>query len=292
MGSILEPFSNIIAPGSLQVPNGRLSIDWSNSLSRNLQGAYLPGVSRGINIAGRGADMVFGSAPQSTQVNITADGVGLKNSVANDLLSATATTAMTTNTDIWTLFWRGAPTANNPAVDGTILFGINYDAAGGSPYDGYEFYRFQTGIYIQMNNSAGQVSDPTPIVDVSTYGANKMMSLGAIINPQAKTSTTYLNGKLISGPLGWAGNPTTFGTNPKLSIGSYYPFARATNAITNAAYLWNRGLSTAEHAFIAANPYSILTSNEYEMPIMSSGISFISGWSRQSNLPVIGGGTF
>ncbi len=31
---------------------------------------------------------------------------------------------------------------------------------------------------------------------------------------------------------------------------------------------------------------------EGEMPILSPGPSFISGWSRQSNLPVIGGGTF
>ncbi len=31
---------------------------------------------------------------------------------------------------------------------------------------------------------------------------------------------------------------------------------------------------------------------EREMPALSGGISFIPGWSRQSNLPVIGGGTF
>ncbi len=290
MGSILEPFSNIVAPGSFQVPTGNLSIDWSNPLSMNLQAAYVPGVSMGKNIAGLGADLAFGSAPQAASRNISADGPGLKHSVANDRLIGTATTAMITNTDNWSIFWRGTNTAVSSVSDNTMLFGISYDNAGSAPYYSYCFTKtFSTGlISIAINNGVGNPADQL-IVDGAAYGANVMMSIGAIINPQAKTRSGYLNGKLVVGPVAWAGNPTGFGTSPQIVIGDYPSFNRPTNTITNVAYIWNRALSDAEHAFLAQNPYSLLSSAEYELPVaFSPPPTFVTSYSRNVNINMTG----
>ncbi len=112
-----------------------------------------------------------------------------------------------------------------------------------------------------------------------------------VITRTGSSVKAYNNGTLNGGTL------ATGGTTAK--AGSLYKFGPITdtggsfdNFTYIAAQFWSRGLSADEVAYLYSNPYAFLTTAEYEMPALNAGPSFIAGWSRQSNLPVIGGGTF
>ncbi len=283
MGAILEPFRNIVAPGPFQIPTGQLSVDWNHSLANSLIGCWLPGSAGFDNL---------GLVPLRLAVPSTFDGfaptvhgVGLKNTSNSGGAGAVAPSRFKAWTG-FTLFWYGMR-IGAPSSPAPFLIGVSYDNAGGTPfvvagvaYDG-------TSITAQWN-TGGTFSFSQPAFSAG----NQILYSAAIVFRVNGTNAIFGNGASIGTVAFGASGPTSSATST-FAINGYPGTSRNINSIINAGYVWDRALSNDEVARLHRDPYGFLISAEYEMPVLSTGVAaFISGWSRQSNLPVIGGGTF
>ncbi len=288
MTSILKSFRNLASPGPLQVPTGRLAIDWTHPLAKGLIGCWLPGNSM-QDISGQVAADLVNFSPSASPRDVTAEGVGVKSAATNSAITQYATTPFKSWTG-FSIFWRGYQ-LGAPAIDG-LLLGVSYDDNIDSPYvivviatNGNN-----TNWSLQWNNGAGEVvgTNFTPAIP-----SNKIYSVGATFNVGG-SSKGYQGGVVAASDSFGGVSPISSATS-RIIIGSWYGIisGRFSNTINNITAYWNRELSAAEMAWLDRDPYCFVIPQEYEMPILSLGTpSFIPAWARQSNLPVIGGGTF
>lgn len=263
MAGILKPFGNILTPGPLQVPKGRLVIDWSNRLANGLIGVWVFGANGTVDITGQAPTLTYESA--SGVYDQTREGAGLKSAAANTALTATATPAFK-GLAAATLYWRGYVIGNSS--NSCDFIGITFDNAATSPFWEIGIGAMSSGstTSMQLEYSAG--GSP------QTASANHALTAGTIESLCATFGGTtqnifYANGvQTASNAVGFS--PSSSATS-EIFINTYPSTGRFSNTITLAAYFWNRALSPDEVAWLNLNPYSFLLPAEYELPTGMAG---------------------
>lgn len=264
------------------LPAPGIKVDTSHPLANGLIGCWAPGISGGVNLAGGGADLT----PTLTTNDIIEDGPALAVTTSTSQLSALALAPFIGWTTGFSLFWRGKTTASNP-VDFTTLIGVSYSVPGGTPFSVASLHRRQTSTNIRaQTNSAGSVVDTADISVAlgSTFSAGGSFTVGG-------NAVLYINGvsrataAIASAPNSTASSRVGFGNTVFSS-----PFNSFT--LPNVGYIWNRALSAAEQAQLDAEPYGFLIPAEGEIPALFTAAAFLAAWANNTNLPVLGTGTY
>ena len=108
----------------------KFQIDWGNPLTNGLIACYVPGITRGQNIAGTTGDL--GPITVANNFDATVEGPSFKTATAADGLKATAPPAFLGNTN--SFYWRGFIDNTGGLNDSTDLFGIGYNDPETAPY--------------------------------------------------------------------------------------------------------------------------------------------------------------
>ncbi len=286
MVAILKPFQNLLAPGTKQIPQGRIVVDWSQSITRSMIGCWLPGAAGFDNL---GLVPVRLSNPTAFGgFAPTQHGQGFRSVSTGGGAFATAPAQFKSWSEL-TLFWLGMRIGE--CVGSSAFLAVSYDNAASAPYIvaqlGYE------GSALQVYwNSAGSPNFTNPTIPAGNRANFAMLSIGVVFKV-GTNNRCFSDGIMVNASSAFgASGPTSTATSTIELNGEIATTTRVANHICNTACIWSRALSDEEMRSMHEAPYSFLIPAEYEMPALFTGPSFISGWSRQSNLPVIGGGTF
>ncbi len=281
MGSVLKSFQNIIAPGPLQVPMGRLTLDSSNPIINGMGDCIIFG--NGIENLGRGRELQFTTNSPGTWTT-TAEGVGINSPNSS---SSRANWIQVPN---WINYAAGSFTLRTRFVLTSYTadsFGALMDKSdlGGNREIGVFM---ATGVGGVNWVGIGGSGDFTGGIGNTFVNFSLNVVSDFVLTRVGTAVTLYQNGLSKST---FTVSATT-GVNFPLTFGRSNDNAWRCGVTMIAFQSWNRALSAEEVKSLWVNPYSFIMPAEYEMPMLFTGPSFISGWSRQSNLPVIGGGTF
>jgi hypothetical protein len=235
-----------------QQPAYTATIDWSNPITQGLVGAFCP-TSGNYNIVDPELKLTSNIAIARKINNF---GLAWSQQAGTAQLRAlVASTPFTTSTAGYTCFWAGQILGANIGTADSFLIGVSYATTDVSPYVSYGLCSGNgtgspTGVYARVGYVAGSIPTTIPVVTgaYNTYGASFDLAGNAI---------TYNNGILFSTytqPL------PTFSAGSTLSISGYYPVStRSPNVAPALALVFNRVLSVAEHASLAANPWQIFS---------------------------------
>lgn len=261
MASVLRPFTNILNPGSKQVPPGSLRIDWTHQLSKGLIGCWVPGFARGFDLTGQVRQPLvrFTNEPR---VETKPEGPGLVSDVQYSNINGLAPSIYKTWTE-FSLYWRGfLPGA--PGMNSWPL-GVAYDISPLLPP--YALCCIAenngTGTYNSSWNTGGTI---TSLAFSRAYSAGlQSIGLTLVVNG---TVTNYQNGYPAGTSSYGASGPTSTATSQITINGWWYGPERRVNGACYIACFWNRALSAAEMASIDQNPYRFLLPAESEMSIL------------------------
>ncbi len=259
MASILKPYSGLLNPGRLQVPNGPLAIDWTHPLTRSLIACYVPGVMGGVDVTGSGPALnnAVGGLPTNATPAMTPEGAA----TTNYWKSFEPIPALFTNQVAMTLYWRGMLIVNSGSFEGVLQ--INYSDPGSSPVSIAQLSSDSTGLQDKTAvfwNNAG--SQNTSFGFATPLAINKMASYAATM-PVGGTAFVYHNGLVDPNyPTG-----ANFGASPPNSTATSVLYVGSPSTYTNIALIWNRALSADEMFALDLDPYGFLIPAEAEMPI-------------------------
>jgi hypothetical protein len=268
--TILRPWPNQLAPSRKVTPPGVSRIDWSHPLAQGLIGAWVPGISGGVDISDLGPNLTFDT---SAVVTPTSDGPGLTSTAANSGMFGTATPAFKSWTE-FSIFWRGVLYG----VSGTgncSLAGVSFATPEATPFviaTIIDNPSIAGSLALQWNSGGSFANTAASSVNLST---NAVQTAGATFKAGGNAQL-YINGKAdVSAAFGASG-PTS-GATSIVEVGEYHPqAARSMNGTSNVAFFWNRQLSADEMVLLDRDPYCFLVPAEPEMP--------------QLPRPILGGG--
>lgn len=242
---LLRPVRTIAAPF---VPANTI-IRPQHRLARGLIGAWLPGVTQGINLVGLSPPLAPDTA---VSYGVGPEGIGLKSTAANAGMTVLAPSRFT-NWNELSFFWRGQSLGQRISGNAAYI-SVDYDNAASSPY-------VVAGIYNQ--GSAGQAvavlfwntgGTFTTSTITSALTNNQVYSLGASFTVGGNASL-YNNGlQVVANSFGASAPNTsatsTIATGVETSLG-----ARSPNCITEVIYAWNREITAVEQMELHADPF-------------------------------------
>lgn len=262
MAAILRPFRNGLYI-KRQVPNGALAIDWGHPLAQGLIGAFVPGVSLGINFAGT-IDLARRGTPPTYSANFsssTQEGSAYYASLAGDGLAALAPASWLTQTQ--SFYWRGVCSSSTSIG----LLGVQYSDPEGAPY-WFQGLTHGGGVIRGEWNSGGGYTAGSGVSEepgvFRGYGVTFPGAGGNVL--------LYKDGVQQTTTAFGASAPTSSATSTIILNSSTADNGRDISSWCNVAYAWNRALSAAEMAWIDAEPYAFLIPAEAELPAL-----FVSG---------------
>jgi hypothetical protein len=268
MPSILNPFSNLVAPGNYQMPVGTdLGIDFTNALSNGLIGCWIPGAMGGVDLTGASPTL---KVNPNASFSGTPDGPSLlsTNASGQDSMQATATAPYkyTAASGGLSIYWRGLISAQIVSGANSNICGIAYDNAGGSPY-------LVAAISPQLGSQYPGMSCLWNTGSITFFNIggivnnfNAMYSFGATFAGTGGNVVFYNNG-VSAGSNAFAGSdPSTSATSQIIIGGDAYASSRTSNCLTNLCCFWNRALSAGEMMAMHLNPYAFVVSDEYDLP--------------------------
>jgi hypothetical protein len=282
------PFPSFGNNRGLVRPNVKAQINWAHPYAGNLAGVWTFG-GVGGNTGLFGADELTGKfSPKITKGGNSTVGtfdfrsdigaVGpcvtgpIGSNSAWDLETNLLSSGLTSGVSVVAV---AMVLTNNTATNSRNIAGTNFGASNG--------FLFNLGKY---SSSDRKVSN-----DSST-------PLGIWVDGIKQVAAGTADNDLTLGKwtgVGMTGNPSTH-QNAKVFIispQSSPTFALFGGCSIGFTAIFNTVLPDAAMSALTLNPYDLLVfPNQFDMPILQAGPAFISGWSRQSNLPVIGGGTF
>jgi len=252
MTAILQPFANLVEPGSYQLANGgALTVDWTAPLAFGLTGCWVPGVTGALDLSGNNNNLTtdtgaaFGGTPE---------GPGLKSTAANSGYYSPAlavTNPLQSSTIGLTLFWRGLMLGAPPSFGGfiAILLGV----LDNPPFTITEVRVDNAGNFQLTSNSTQATGTAIPTSGMHSYCATLTTTTqrGYVDGVQNCTNTVSL----------------TTNSNAVFYINDHIPQSdnRWANAVCTLACAWGRPLSAGEVMGMHLNPYNFLAPAEYEM---------------------------
>lgn len=273
MAPVFRQFANVLVTNRRTVPVGAVQIDWSHPLARDLIGAWLPGISYGVNLAGKGADLAMVT---TASVVCTPEGPAFNHTANGQALSATAPPAFKGLADA-SIYWRGTNAGN--ATDNSAILWVNYDNIGSAPY---AIFGLSKAIGAQdayvIFNLGGSVNTTS---HVSLSPQNGIVSLGCSVsdNTRANLAQLFQNGVNAGVDIAY-GAPSTSTATSRVQIQS--DTDRYLNGSTLVGYIWARRLNAAEHMQIHLDPYCLLMPTEAEPQTMfRSAVALVLNLSRR-----------
>ncbi len=276
MGSVLKPFQNILSPGSKQTPTGKLSIDWNHPLTQRLEFCVITNEKRSRELV-RELPMFIPAAHPAESINSYGSCLSFSSAGRLDYGSTVSDVPFLGPVSA---FVGGVPIASTMMV---VSKGIGTST--NCPF-------------ALWGNAGGQLRfTRSNATNQRRYYASEALSFGVphiwgATDAGTSAATSFYNDgvQLTSNDeLGYNTPPWT-GTNSPMSVAG--DSASLYSGTLNFVYVWSRVLNRNEISFLTASPFDFIIPAEYEMPIISTTPSFIPWRSQQSNLPVIGGGTF
>ena len=268
--SILRPFSSIVAPGSLQVPNGPLVIDWTKPITRGLLGFWLPGIAMGMTDITRQTSQVLGPYSGTTGgpvPTLSNEGPGLNFTNAGTSLAFSPCPPAYLTPSAFTLYWRGLLLATSGFSAYTTILGVNYqyptnvapfnlwsmglDSAGGP---GMGLAWNGGGTQVAWDSGSAQTMTAQLALGIHDYCATFVVNGAVNMNVDGAFWQTKTGG------WGGASQPTYTATNV-LNVGI------EKNAVTIAVAIWNRALGADEIMQMHIAPYDFVVPAEYDMPV-------------------------
>lgn len=263
---------------------GPLTVDWSNPLTQGLNYVNVPSGLRGQPTYSSVGTGTFSNTTISDTV--APSGAGIKGSSASSRLLWTGSGPVlkSTGTVLCYQVQGVVPSTaanqflfrldNGAETNSLLLFcssGTNTWNVGW--YTGGSIVAFATPTgTIGMPAVMGFTWDATPNYGFWLGGQKNTSSGGAV--PQNTTGYNLCIGNSNTTNLSWW-------------------LANATIGVIHWLAFWDRILSDYEIIYLSANPMCFLLPPEREMPsVFFPTSSFIPGWARGSNLPVIGPGTY
>jgi hypothetical protein len=242
-------------------PFAKLRIDSSHPLANGLLACYVPGVSGGINLAGRGGNLTPVNSAGNQTWDVGPDGPAWKTTIGGDALSGLAPAAFLGSNN--SFYWRGIFTSVPASGNGNYLMGIGYDNVSSAPYlfQSVDISHSSGFICLEFDNGGYTRQDDPNVVPVNTViGSCATFSLGGV-------ATIYRNGVSV-GTVAYTVQSTSTATSTIYICGNNASTARTIPAKTFFGCIWNRALSANEVAALDADPYGFLIPDEGEWPVI------------------------
>jgi hypothetical protein len=270
----LAPFSNIVAPGALQAPNGPVRIDWQHRLANGLIGCVIPSMT--VNeLTG---NLPNASTPGSYLAVSNADGSGGGISPSSFTLPAISPFRS------WTSITQ-AIRFSVIDVGGAYynVISLNYSQPNVAPYNVASLSagatNYPTGLLLVWNSAGGQNSRNVGLgLSVGQiYSVVTVFTIGG-------TNFVYFNGSQVFSTA-WSGS------GPNFTPTSFWSVGQNPSIAVNVAYAWNRALSAEEILSLHLNPYDLLIPEEHILPIETTvaGPAFNPAWVKPLNQVISGG---
>ena len=235
-------------------------VNWLHPLSRGLVSCFLPGISRGVDLAAELNLFVGGSS--KPKFTVTKEGPGLSADASGTEIRATLPSGSPFRfTNQFSSYYRGQVIGTPPSFG--VFFGSMYADPLVSPFfviavreqaGAYQLQYNDGGAY---NNLAGGAVKTSGIVSLAMAA-----TVGGSIRLYDDGAQT-VSASLTSAP--------TADTTAFFSIGAESTTAsRYANASCTIVATWNRELSAAEMKALDADPYAIITTAPLQHPAASA----------------------
>jgi hypothetical protein len=264
---ILKPFQNFLSPGGLQVPTGRLAIDWNNPFALNLEFCIVLNKRKGPELvrnlvcvpainqsAGKEDINVYGPAIRRDLTNNSWPAWGVNGSVSDTPYTGPISilaggTPSASSLQVWN---KGTTRVHGPLS----LWGTN--AGGGNG-----------GVVLSRGRSdasAEKRSATSTAAGVFTFDLPHIW--GATDDGTSTVATFYVDGKSIAGSLSISGSPPWSGDNHRICTILDENFATEFIGPLNFVYVWSRILSAEDMTYLSRNPFTFIISDEGDLPVI------------------------
>lgn len=247
---------------------GRLLIDWSHPLTKNLVACYLPGVGYGDltgitgNLKGGATNSIIKSGILDGPVlgaasNVT--GIAATGPTATAGLEATHPLRTATQA---TLFWRGRK-SNTFSAGISYVFQVAYDDINGSPWAIFGVAPGSTTTIIANWNRGG-----TPVSSAGFTAPANNVSWGIEATFVVNGNTVLYSDGVVQSTTAWgsAVAPNSSATTHIIIGGHLDGTASALEAVQTAiACAWDRALTADEVRYLDQNPYCFMVSEPYSV---------------------------
>ncbi len=293
----LTQFSNVLNANQTQKPTGKVTIDWNNGLTHRMVGcwafAYPGDISNLVNgrsgvIQGTLHDPIYTSNQYGPcWQGATFNTQGTYNYIRTLPLGSTHL-ANNANFSVFVLVNR--ENASEGSVFNSCIYAERAASGNNLLTLGVDPSTSNTQLYFAYRNDAGSILLMRSANNVVPQG--RFVFVGLTKSNGTNGCRMFAGGALVQTATWGGANDTFTNANLAANIGRDETEPSSWAGKIGFVAIWTRALSDSEHLSLATRPWQFLISAEYEMPVLFSAPSFISGWSLQSNLPVIGGGTF
>ena len=253
-----------------QTPRGPVKIDWSHPLARGLIGAWLPGVSDGLDLTGNCnlTQTTNKSGPTVSQEG--AAGGLVPASASSPIWSALAPPRYKTWSTL-SMYYRGdRNTLGSTAGSDPYLIYLSYDNGLISPYAIAGIGKVSglndlSTIAAEWNTTAAGLNTGTP---ANFEQAGTVSALATFGNTNGNV-VLYKNGAQVSSDA-WGTFTYSTSANALMCINGWQGSGRTSPTLCYIACVWDRELTAAEAAQLNSDPYCFLIPAEREMPALRS----------------------